>query len=97
MKICGDRWWNITYFTGSRWKETQQPACWKMDDAIAVHFLLHQTGGEHLNMPVGVRRITQSLVHAFIWFSVLRWVEGREELLTGLTSADKHTHVHTLR
>lgn len=39
----------------------QHPAWWQRDDAIASHFLLHQTEGEHLNMPVGVRQITQEL------------------------------------
>lgn len=31
----------------------QQPAWWKTDDAMALHFLLQLTEGEHLNMPVG--------------------------------------------
>lgn len=66
-----------------------------MDDAIASHFLLHQTEGEHLNMPVGVRQITQSLVHSFIWFSVLHRVEGREEHLTGLTRTQINTLILT--
>lgn len=44
----------------------QHPAWWQTDDAIASHFLLHQTEGEHLNMSVGVRRITQEL-STFIW------------------------------
>lgn len=52
-----------------------------MDDAIAAHFLLHQTEGEHLNTPVGVRRITHSLIHLFILFPILRWMKGKDEAL----------------
>lgn len=72
----------------------QHPAWWEMDDAIASHFLLHQTEGEHLNTPVGVRRITQSLVHSFMLRVAMGGRQGRT-LNRANTYADKHTHAHT--
>lgn len=74
--ILVKKWWNVTCFTGSRWKEMQHLAWWKMDDPMALHFLLHPSEGERLNMPV--RRIAPRVVCPFIWPWVRRWTEGRE-------------------
>ena len=63
-----------------------------MDVVIVPHFLLHQTEEEHLNMPVGVRQITQSSAHSIVvFFFFLAAIEGREDLLTGQTRMQINT------
>lgn len=56
----------------------QHAARMETNDAIVSHFLLNQTEAQLLNIPVGVRRVAQSLVRSFIHLDFFEVMGGRK-------------------